>query len=109
MVNILLARGTTDTLEYQKMLINVFVDKIYLYDDHFTIFFNNSKKGANTGKKEVETIEKYFSEPSSESTSCCVPNITKTQPIGWGLLCFGTVHRQGFEPERAGALSRALR
>lgn len=68
-----LARGTTDTLEYQKMLINVFVDKIYLYDDHFTIFFNNSKKGANTSKKEVETIEKYFFEPSSESTSCCVP------------------------------------
>lgn len=77
-----LARGTTDTLEYQKMLINVFVDKIYLYDDHFTIFFNNSKKGANTSKKEVETIEKYFFEPSSESTSCCVPNkVDRLMPV----------------------------
>ncbi len=33
------------------MLINVFVDKIYLYDDHFTIYLNNSKKGTNTSKK----------------------------------------------------------
>ena len=71
-----LARGTTDTLKYQKMLINVFVDKIYLYDDHFTIYLNNSKKGLNVNKNEVETIEKYFSAPSSESTSGCVPNIT---------------------------------
>ena len=68
-----LARGTTDTLKYQKMLINVFVDKIYLYDDHFTIYLNNSKKGSNVSKNEVETIEKYFSAPSSESTSGCVP------------------------------------
>ena len=68
-----LARGTIDTLKHQKMLINVFVDKIYLYDDHFTIYLNNSKKGTNTSKKEVELAEKYFFEPSSESTSCCVP------------------------------------
>ena len=68
-----LARGTADTLEYQRMLINVFIDKIYLYDDHFTIFFNNTKKGANTSKKEVETAEKYFFTMSSESPECCAP------------------------------------
>ena len=61
-------------------------DKIYLYDDHFTIYLNNSKKGTNISKKEVELAEKYFFEPSSESTSGCVPNITKPQPIGWGFV-----------------------
>ena len=75
-----LARGTIDTLKHQKMLINVFVDKIYLYDDHFTIYLNNSKKGSNVSKNEIETIEKYFSAPSSESTSCCVPN---KKPFKW--------------------------
>ena len=60
-------------MKHQKMLINVFVDKIYLYDDHFTIYLNNSKKGTNTSKKEVELAEQYFFEPSSESTSGCVP------------------------------------
>ena len=46
------------------------------YDDHFTIFFNNTKKGANTSKKEVETAEKYFFTMSSESSECCVPPAT---------------------------------
>ncbi|MDD7307891.1 MAG: hypothetical protein PUG78_05710 [Eubacteriales bacterium] len=54
----------------------MFVDKIYLYDDHFTIYLNNSKKGTNTSKKEVELAEQYFFEPSSESTSGCVPTQT---------------------------------
>ena len=69
-----LARGTTDTLEYQKMLVNVFVDKIYLYDDHFTIYLNNSRKSSNIDKNEVETIEKYFFDGGSETTVCSVPN-----------------------------------
>ena len=68
-----LARGTTDTLEYQKMLINVFVDKIYLFDDHFTIYLNNYKNRTGIGKTEVDTVEKYFSGQGSNSTTCGVP------------------------------------
>lgn len=74
-----LARGATDTLEYQKMLVNVFVDKIYLYDDHFTIYLNNSKNSGKVGKNEAEAIEKYFSGQSSESVECSVP-IRKATP-----------------------------
>ena len=67
------------------MLINVFIDKIYLYDDHFTIFFNNTKKGANTSKKEVETAENYFFTVSSESPECCVPKQGE-YPNGYSFL-----------------------
>ena len=68
-----LRRGTYDTLEYQKMLVHIFVDKIFLYDDHFTLLLNNNKKRANTSKAEVETIEEYFAGVSSDTEECCVP------------------------------------
>ena len=68
-----LRRGTYDTLEYQKMLVHIFVDKIFLYDDHFTLLLNNNKKRANTSKAEVETIEEYFAGVSSDTEECSVP------------------------------------
>ena len=68
-----LRRGTYDTLKYQKMLVHIFVDKIFLYDDHFTLLLNNNKKRANTSKAEVETIEEYFAGVSSDTEECSVP------------------------------------
>lgn len=68
-----LRRGTYDTLQYQRMLIDIFVDRIYLYDDHFTIFLNNNKRQANTSKSEVETIEEYFTGVGSVKSECSVP------------------------------------
>lgn len=68
-----LRRGKYDTLQYQKMLIRIFVDKTYLYEDHFTIFLNNNKKRANTSKAEVETIEEYFTGVGSNTSARSVP------------------------------------
>ena len=73
-----LRRGTYDTLEYQKMLVHIFVDKIFLYDDYFTLLLNNNKKRANTSKAEVETIEEYFAGVSSDTEECCVPDTEMT-------------------------------
>lgn len=69
-----LRRGKYDTLQYQKMLIRIFVDKIYLYEDHFTMFLNNNKKRANTSKAEAETIEEYFTGVGSNTSARSVPN-----------------------------------
>ena len=39
-----LKKGKADSLSYRKTLINVFVNKIYLYDDRAVFFFNTSGK-----------------------------------------------------------------
>ena len=33
--------GNVDDIKYRKTLINVFINKIYLYDDKLTIIFNS--------------------------------------------------------------------
>ena len=83
-----LRKRTYDTLYYQKMLVNIFVDKIFLYDDHFTLFLNNNKKHANTSKAEVETIEKYFTGVSSYTEECSVPKPPEFTRF-WGFSFFG--------------------
>lgn len=39
-----LKKGKADSLSYQKTLINVFINRIYLYDDRAVFFFNTSGK-----------------------------------------------------------------
>lgn len=39
-----LKKGKADSLSYRKTLINVFINKIYLYDDRAVFFFNTSGK-----------------------------------------------------------------
>ena len=92
-----LRRGTYDTLEYQKMLVHIFVDKIFLYDDHFTLLLNNNKKRANTSKAEVETIEEYIAGVSSDTGECSVP-ITIRSAIWYSVLLYVVI--KGLEPER---------
>lgn len=46
--------GDVNNLKYRKMLVNVLINKIYLYDDNITIFFNTQDKEYTS---EVPTIE----------------------------------------------------
>ena len=50
-----LADGDADDIVYRKSLIRLFVNKIFLYDDKFTITFN-------TGDDEVTITDKLLSE-----------------------------------------------
>lgn len=60
--------GSRDDLEYQKLLVNTLIDRIYLYDDHFSIFLNHSGRKGKVSNHEVADIEKYFNNnPSSSS------------------------------------------
>ena len=57
-----------DNEEYRRMLIRSFVDRIYLYDDHFDIFLNNSGKKGKVSDYEAADIERYFdNNPGSSS------------------------------------------
>ncbi|MBR6515029.1 MAG: hypothetical protein IKT46_09390 [Clostridia bacterium] len=50
-----LAKGNVNDITYRRSLIKMFVNKIFLYDDKFTITFN-------TGDDETEITEKLFDE-----------------------------------------------
>ena len=62
-----------DDLSYQKMLIKAFVDRIYLYDDHFTILLSHSGRKGKATKNEVREVEKYFDRSSSTTAEYGVP------------------------------------
>ena len=55
-------------LESQKLLVNTLIDKIYLYDDHFSIYLNHSgRKGKVSGRESAE-IERYFDSGANTSS-----------------------------------------
>lgn len=42
-----LKNGNKNSIKYKKMLINIFVNKIFLYDDKLTIIFNVGKNSVS--------------------------------------------------------------
>ena len=50
--------------EYDKLLINTLVDKVFLYDDHFRLLFKKSEK-AKASKIDAAEVESYFDNKSS--------------------------------------------
>ena len=63
-----------DNENYRKLLIRSFIDRIYLYDDHFRILFNNGSKRGKTSKREAADVERYFDSLSSETTLYAPPS-----------------------------------
>ena len=62
-----------DDLSYQKMLIKAFVDRIYLYDGHFTILLSHSGRKGKATKNEVREVEKYFDRSGSTTAEYGAP------------------------------------
>ena len=54
-----LRKGNPDSVKYQKMLINVFVNSIYLYDDKITLIFNSGDKEVSVDAKLLSEIENH--------------------------------------------------
>lgn len=49
--------GKIDDLNYCKMLVNVLISKVYLYDDNITIIFNTQNKPYNEKIPLIEELE----------------------------------------------------
>lgn len=52
--------GNADDLTYRKTLINTFVNKIYLYDDKMTLFFNTGDNPVNIDDDFIKDIDGEF-------------------------------------------------
>ena len=51
------------SMEYRKMLINLFIDKVYVFDDHLRVLFNYDKR-SGASDSQAKAIDKYFTEGS---------------------------------------------
>lgn len=65
--------GDYDDLEYKKMLVRVFIDRIYLYDDHLHILLKNSAKMSKVTDENALVIEEYFDNYGSTTDKDSAP------------------------------------
>lgn len=52
--------GDVNDVKYRKLLINIFINKVYLFDDHITIIFNTQNKPLTKDIPTIEEIECSF-------------------------------------------------
>ena len=60
--------GSRDDINHQKMLVNTIIDRIYLYDDHFSIYLNHAGRKGKVSDREAADIEHYFDNNPNESS-----------------------------------------
>ena len=82
--------GDMDDPEYQKQIIDIFLNSIYVYDDKL-VFTYNFKEGTETiPLAEIEAA-------LCSDLTCLAPPNKKDHPFGWSFL-FGMVLDIGLEP-----------
>ena len=59
-----------DDLNKRRAIINIFVHSIYLYDDHFTLIINASKKPLSIDNIPLDDIETAFEGETGASEEC---------------------------------------
>jgi len=72
-----------DDVNKRRALINIFVHSVYLYDEHFTIIINASKKPLSIDNIPLDEIEEAF-EGETEGKEGCSSMTTPAPPIGKG-------------------------
>ena len=70
--------GDFENIQYQKMLVNTLIDRIYLYDDHFLdhflIMLNYSGRKGKLSSKEAADIVHYFDSEGSATVESGLPS-----------------------------------
>lgn len=59
-----------DDFNKRRAIINIFVQSIYLYDDHFTLIINASKKPLSIDNIPLDDIEEAFDGENTETEGC---------------------------------------
>ena len=68
-----------DDFNKRRALINIFVHSVYLYDDHFTLIINASKKPLSIDNIPLDDIEEAF-EGENEGKEGCSSMTTPAPP-----------------------------
>ena len=59
-----------DDVNKRRAIINIFVHSVYLYDDHFTLIINASKKPLSIDNIPLDDIETAFEDETGASEGC---------------------------------------
>ena len=59
-----------DDVNKRRAIINIFVHSVYLYDDHFTLIINASKKPLSIDNIPLDDIESVFEGSGGASEGC---------------------------------------
>ena len=73
--------GDFDNIQYQKMLVNTLIDRIYLYDDRFLIMLNYSGRKGKLSSKEAADIVHYFDSDGSVTVKSGLPGQKRLRPF----------------------------
>lgn len=81
--------GNADEPEYRRLLINGFINKIYLYDNKLTIFFNTGLNPKEITTELLTEVEDSNAEAECSSLGASAPpNTTETNPCIRGSSLF---------------------
>ena len=80
-----------EDFEKRRAIINIFVNAVYLYDDHFTLLINASKKPISVEDIPLDDIEAAFKGEDNQTDGCSqfanpVPPKQKSTPRLWGVF-----------------------
>ena len=78
---VMIRDGDFDNIQYQKMLVNTLIDRIYLYDDHFLIMLNYSGRKGKLSSKEAAGIVHYFDSEGSATVESGLPRQKRLRPF----------------------------
>ena len=59
-----------DELEKKRALINIFINRIYLYDDHYTLILNGENRGIELENIHIEVLNSSVFFDVSEHIGC---------------------------------------
>ena len=65
-----LKNGDINDKDMRRRIINIFINAIYLYDDHFKIIFNGGGKPVIVDADLLEDINNYFNSENSTQEEC---------------------------------------
>lgn len=60
-----------DDFNKRRAIVNIFVHSVYLYDDHFTLIFNTSRKPLSLDNIPLDDIEEAFESDQSDDADTC--------------------------------------
>ncbi|MBR3241745.1 MAG: hypothetical protein IKF90_03480, partial [Parasporobacterium sp.] len=82
----------TGNIDRKALLINLFIDKIILYDDHFRILMKNSTGSEESTQNQQREIEHYFDVYRSDDCPNGTPQSARC------AVFFITENRSGNDP-----------
>ena len=80
-----------DDMEKKRALINIFINRIYLYDDHYTLILNGGNRGVELENIPLEVLDSSAFNSISEQIRCSplvadAPPKRMTTLYGWSFF-----------------------